>query len=89
MLRLVMRRRTTVVVDVLAWGALHAGTGYLAHRLAQRHLTQDSWLLHPRAFENDGRWYARRLRIARWKDRLPEAGDLFSGGVSKSRLPSR
>ncbi len=27
--------------------------------------------------------YERRLRIARWKDRLPEAGDLFADGYDK------
>src|SRR5206468_2989506 len=44
--------------------------------------------LRPRRFEAEGRFYRRRLRITRWKDSLPEAGDLFEGGVSKRRLPS-
>lgn len=30
--------------------------------------------------------YERIFRIRRWKDRLPEAGAMFSGGVSKRRL---
>ena len=29
------------------------------------------------------------LRIKRWKDRVPEAGALFAGGVSKRRLRTR
>ena len=36
-----------------------------------------------------GGWYRRRLRIHRWKDRLPEAGALFEGGISKRELPAR
>ena len=40
------------------------------------------------AFEARGRWY-RRWGIHRWKDRLPEAGALFAGGVSKRELPGR
>lgn len=88
MLRLVMPEAVTVVVDVLAWGVLHAGTGYAAHRLGAERLAQDGWLLRARRFEARGTWYRRRLRIHRWKDRVPEAGDLFRGGVSKRQLPS-
>jgi len=88
MLRLLMPQAVTVVVDVAAWGAFHAGTGYAAHRLPDHLLARDGWLLGPRRFEEAGRCYRRWLRIDRWKDRLPEAGDLFRGGVSKRHLPS-
>lgn len=89
MLRLVMPQWLTVVLDVLAWGLFHAATGYAAHRLPARRLARDGWLMRPRRFEDGGRFYRRRLRIHRWKDRLPEAGALFEGGVSKRELPSR
>ena len=88
MLRLVMPQTLTVVVDIVAWGAFHALTGYAAHRLDDRRLARDGWLLRQRRFEDGGRWYRRRLRIHRWKDRLPEAGDLFRGGMSKRQLPA-
>jgi glycosyl-4,4'-diaponeurosporenoate acyltransferase len=88
MLRLVMPQALTIVVDVAAWGVFHSATGYAAHRLDDRRLTRDGWLLRPWRFETAGRWYRRRLRVDRWKDRLPEAGDLFRGGVSKRRLPT-
>ncbi|GGB74470.1 hypothetical protein [Knoellia flava] len=76
-----------VVIDVVAWGLFHAVTGYLAHRLPRHRLENDGWLLRTRAFE-DARFYRDRLRIHRWKDRLPEAGNLFAGGVSKRELAS-
>jgi glycosyl-4,4'-diaponeurosporenoate acyltransferase len=88
MLRLVMPQGLTIVVDVVAWGAFHAVTGYAAYRLDDERLSRDGWLLRPRRFETGGRWYRRRLRIDRWKDRLPEAGGLFRGGVSKRHLPA-
>jgi glycosyl-4,4'-diaponeurosporenoate acyltransferase len=88
MLQLVMPAAATVVVDIVAWGAFHTVTGYAAHRLDDARLARDGWLLRPRPFEDGGRWYRRRLRIHRWKDRLPEAGDLFRGGLSKRRLPA-
>jgi glycosyl-4,4'-diaponeurosporenoate acyltransferase len=43
--------------------------------------------LRIRRFETNGRVYERWLRIRSWKDRLPEAGNLFLGGISKRRLP--
>jgi len=88
MLRLLMPQGVTIVVDVIAWGAFHAGTGYAAHRLADERLSEDGWLLRPRRFEAGGTWYRRRLRIHRWKDTLPDAGDLFAGGISKREVPS-
>jgi glycosyl-4,4'-diaponeurosporenoate acyltransferase len=88
MLTYVMPPWATVLVDVAAWGAFHAATGYAAHRLDPSRLDGEGWLLRPRRFEAGGRWYRRRLRVHRWKDRLPEAGDLFDGGISKRQLPS-
>ena len=88
MLRLLMPQTVTVAVDVVAWGVFHAATGYAAHRLGDERLSRDGVVLRPRGFERDGRFYRRRLRIHRWKDRLPEAGALFTGGVSKRQLPA-
>ena len=88
MLKLHLSQTLTIVLDVLAWGVFHSATGYAAYRLDDRRLSRDGWLLRPRRFETAGRWYRRRLRIHRWKDRLPEAGDLFRGGVSKRHLPA-
>jgi glycosyl-4,4'-diaponeurosporenoate acyltransferase len=87
-LRLLMPPALTIVVDALAWGAFHSATGYAAYRLGDSRLSHDGWLLRPRRFETGGRWYRHRLRIHRWKDRLPDAGDLFRGGVSKRHLPA-
>jgi glycosyl-4,4'-diaponeurosporenoate acyltransferase len=77
----------TVLLDVVAWGVVHAGTGYLAHRLPVRWLERDRWLWRQRRWERDGRLYSGPLRIRRWKDRLPEAGAVFAGGVSKRHVP--
>jgi glycosyl-4,4'-diaponeurosporenoate acyltransferase len=88
MLRMVMPPAVTIVVDVIAWGLFHSATGYAAHRLGDDRLGRDGWLLRLRRFEAAGAWYRRRLRIHRWKDRLPDAGELFRGGVSKRHLPA-
>ncbi len=89
MLRLVMPQAVTIAVDVVAWGVFHSATGYAAHRLDPSRLGKDGWLLRPRRFETGGGWYRRRLQVHRWKDKVPEAGGLFRGGISKRHLPSR
>jgi len=76
----------TVVLDVVAWAAVHAGTGYAVHRLPASRLG-DAWLYRHRRFEGE-RFYRRVLRVPRWKDRVPDAGALFAGGVSKRALPA-
>jgi glycosyl-4,4'-diaponeurosporenoate acyltransferase len=78
----------TVVLDVVAWGLIHAGAGYIAHRTSVAWLSHDRWLFRERRFERGGRLYTDGLRIGRWKDRLPEAGDLFAGGISKRQVTS-
>ncbi|MEO7557278.1 MAG: hypothetical protein ABIV94_11815 [Acidimicrobiales bacterium] len=76
------------IANVGAWAVIHTATGYGAHRLPAARLQRDTWLLRERRWERDGALYVGTLRIKRWKDRLPEAGALFAGGVSKRHLPS-
>lgn len=76
-----------LALNVLVWVAAQGLAGYAVHRLPLDRLQDDGPLLRLRPVEEGGRVYERRLRIRRWKDRVPDAGDLFDGGVSKRRLP--
>jgi glycosyl-4,4'-diaponeurosporenoate acyltransferase len=76
----------TVVLDVAVWAAGSSLTGYLMHRLGPDAFTRDGVITRLRPFERSGRFYEERLRIKRWKGRLPEAGGLFPGGFSKRSL---
>lgn len=76
----------TLLANVMAWALIHTGSGYLVHRLPVDRLQRDGWLLRPHRIEAGGRFYTRVLGIRTWKDHLPEAGALFSGGVSKRSL---
>ena len=71
-----------VVLDVVVWGSWSALVGLWAHHRPAAAFAGDSRLYRLRDFEDHGRFYE-RLRIKRWKDRLPEAGALFTGGFSK------
>ncbi len=79
----------TVVLDCVAWGALSFAVGYATHRRPAAAFADDGAITRLRAFESEGRWYERRLRIEAWKRRIPEAGGFFDGGYSKRSLPSR
>ena len=71
-----------LVANVAGAAVIHAATGYAVHRLPAERLAGDGWLWRCRGWERDGRWYE-HLGIRRWKRRVPEAGALFAGGVSK------
>jgi glycosyl-4,4'-diaponeurosporenoate acyltransferase len=80
------RNVVIVLIDAGAWASWSALWGYAAHRLPPARLARDNWLFRIRRFETDGRFYERWLRIKRWKTRLPDAGELFRGGISKRAL---
>ena len=77
-----------VALDVVVWGGWSAAVGYAAHRRPEAAFASDSWLYRRRGFERGGRFYE-RLGIRRWKDRLPEAGALFTGGFSKRSVRTK
>jgi glycosyl-4,4'-diaponeurosporenoate acyltransferase len=77
-----------VVLDIAVWGSWSAAAGYIAHRRPAAAFADDSWLYRLRSVEGEGQLY-RRLGIKRWKDKLPEAGALFTGGFSKRSVRTR
>jgi glycosyl-4,4'-diaponeurosporenoate acyltransferase len=77
-----------VLADSAVWAGWSAVVGYGAHRLPPRVVARDNRLTRLRAWERSGRAYE-AIGIRRWKDRLPEAGAVFGGGVSKRALPGR
>lgn len=78
-----------LVLNVALWAGAQVLSGYAAHRLPLARLQHDRGLLKLRRFEAGGRWYERHLRIGRWKDRVPEAGAFFAGGMAKRSVPPR
>jgi glycosyl-4,4'-diaponeurosporenoate acyltransferase len=78
-----------VVVSSVAWPVTSVIVGYAMHRVDSARLRRDTVLTRLRRVEDGGRVYDRSLGVRRWKDRLPEAGALFDGGVSKREIGSR
>ena len=77
-----------VAVDAAVWAGWSAVVGYSAHRLPRARLAHDATLTRLRPWERQGRIYE-RFGIRRWKDRVPELGAAFRGGVSKRALGGR
>lgn len=78
-----------IAADAAAWACVQLVSGYVAHRLPDRVLDREGWLLRERAWERGGCFYVEVARIRRWKGLLPEAGAFFAGGVSKRNLHGR
>ncbi|MGQ0615605.1 MAG: hypothetical protein ACT4PW_01215 [Acidimicrobiia bacterium] len=78
-----------VVLDVAVWGAWSAVVGYWGHRRPPQAFAGNRRLYRLRRWERGGRFYEERLRIKDWKDRLPDAGAFFAGGMSKRALPGK
>jgi glycosyl-4,4'-diaponeurosporenoate acyltransferase len=74
-----------VAADAAVWAGWSAVVGYTAHRLPRARLAHDGPLTRLRPWERQGRAYE-RFGIRRWKDRVPELGAAFRGGVSKRAL---
>ena len=77
-----------VAIDSVVWATWSAVVGYGFHRVPASRFRIDSALTRLRPWERSGRLYE-RLGIRRWKDRLPEAGALLPGGISKRSLGGR
>jgi len=79
-----MSNGMSIVLSAALWPAWGFFTGWWYRRKSLSTLKRDRWRLRERRFEACGVWYDERLRIRRWKDRLPETGGWF--GVSKRQL---
>ncbi len=67
-----------IVVNALFWVTVHFASGYLVHLFPEKLYRSDSILFTLHRWESKGTVYRRYLKIHRWKDRLPEAGEFFS-----------
>lgn len=77
------------LVDAGLWLGVHLVVGAIGHFLPDGVFASDRGWWRIRRFEDEGRFWSRRVAVDRWKDRLPEAGGWLPGGVSKRRVSGR
>jgi glycosyl-4,4'-diaponeurosporenoate acyltransferase len=76
-----------VALDAAVWASWGTAIGYAAAHLPDDCFVRDNPVTVIRRWERGGRAWE-RLRVRRWKGRLPELGALF-GGRSKRHLAGR
>jgi len=77
-----------MAASIVAWVLIGLSTGWYMHRVDAARLRHDSSISRLRRWETRS-FYRDRLKISRWKDRLPEAGGFFEGGFAKRRISDR
>ncbi|WP_143146295.1 hypothetical protein [Ferrithrix thermotolerans] len=75
-----------MALTVLYWVVISASVGYVGAKLPLVSLARRYGSYRIFSFERGGTFYERYLKVRRWKRYLPEAGDIFEGGVSKRSL---
>ncbi len=77
-----------IVLNVLAWLAIHLGVAWAITQLPAARFDCTRWLYRPRRWERDGRLYEQRFAIRTWKARLPDGAARFQAGFRKRTLQS-
>jgi glycosyl-4,4'-diaponeurosporenoate acyltransferase len=78
-----------VIVNILAWLAIHLGVAYAFTQAAESRFSPRHWLFRLRRWEDRGQIYSRLLAIHKWKRHLPDGASLFKRGFRKKRLLSK
>lgn len=66
-----------IVVNSIFWILVHFFSGFIVHFIPPSFYRYDNFLFKKRFWEFDGKLYEKVFLIKLWKDKLPEAGELF------------
>ena len=78
-----------VVLNGLAWLAIHLGIAYACCRIPLRQLDHRRWLFRTRKWEHGGSFYQAVFHIREWKSLLPSGGPALGADFSLARVESR
>lgn len=71
----------SIVIFSALW---HVAVFLVGTRCNEKMFDEHKWRYQPFFWEQDGKWYQRRLKIKSWKDRLPQR--ITEDGFSKEHL---
>ncbi|MBN1639960.1 MAG: hypothetical protein JXA09_01900 [Anaerolineae bacterium] len=77
-----------VLLNAIAWVAIHLGVASLCCRIPARWLDHRGWLFRTRGWEREGAIYQAVLGIRAWKSLLPSGGTALGTDFSLSRVES-
>lgn len=75
----------TILLDFIAWFAIHMGCAILALKLPDTYFNQTG-LYKSFAWEADGLIWQRIFRVKRWKNYLPDGAAFFKKGFRKKQM---
>jgi glycosyl-4,4'-diaponeurosporenoate acyltransferase len=76
----------TILIDIMAWFAIHMGVSYLMTHILLSLFDAKSWLYKPRKWEKNGSIYEKIFALKSWKKRLPDGAAIFKDGFEKKNL---
>ncbi|MGC8764406.1 MAG: glycosyl-4,4'-diaponeurosporenoate acyltransferase [Brevinematia bacterium] len=78
-----------ILINSLFWIIIHFLSGFIVHLIPSKFYKPQRWLFKKRWWEFDGKLYTKLFLVKKWKDKVPEAGELFKiNPFSKKNLKS-
>ncbi|MGG4492278.1 glycosyl-4,4'-diaponeurosporenoate acyltransferase [Metabacillus idriensis] len=75
-------------INMAAWLLIHLSVSFFSVRMSENFIGKFNRIFAVYNWERSGIFYE-KIQIRKWKDRLPEAGNLFKGGFSKQALTGK
>lgn len=75
-----------IALNIIAWLVIQFGLAWSFTQFAAKRFDPNNFFARTKNWERDGRFYERAVGIKRWKDKLPDASQMFRGGFAKATL---
>lgn len=82
-----LSKPVTILLCIILWGIIQAGTVLICIWLPDRFFDPDSFLFRTHKFEKNGEFYQKVFKVKLWKARLPDGGAVLrKQGFKKKNL---
>lgn len=82
-----LSKPVTILLCVILWGIIHAGTVLICIYLPERFFNPSLFLYRTRKFEHNGEFYQKVFKVRSWKGLLPDGGAAWrKKGYKKKNL---
>ena len=78
----------TVIVDIVAWMAIHLAIGFTCSQIPHSWFNPQQWLYKTFPWENNGEIYQRFFKVRSWKHHIPAGGSIYPNYFSIQKLHS-
>lgn len=75
-----------ILLNTIMWGSIHFLVSYIFLRLNNRAYFSGPLRLKTYTFERNGNIWNKLFHVHKWKNKVPEGGQIFTGSYNKSEL---